>query len=80
MFGPFLIVIIISTLGLWKGKKYGWFAGVFGDGLICLMLFFIVHPLYFSALPLMVIALLLMSKVRKFYLPTSPDSGLSVIR
>jgi hypothetical protein len=48
--------------------------------LICLMLFFIAHPLYFCALPLLVIALLLTSKVRKFYLLSFPDSGLSIIR
>jgi hypothetical protein len=80
IFGPFLIVSMISTLGLWRGNRYGWFVGVFGDGLICLMLFFIAHPLYFCVLPLVVIALLLTSKVKKFYLPTYPDSGLSIIR
>jgi hypothetical protein len=80
MFGPFLIVSIISTLGLWRGKTYGWFTGVFGDGVICLMLFFVAHPWYFSALPLAVIALLLISKVRKFFFPTYPDGGLSIIR
>lgn len=80
IFGPFLATSVVSTVGLWKGKKYGWYTGVFGDGLICLMLFFIAHPLYFCALPLLVIALLLTSKVRKFYLLSFPDSGLSIIR
>ena len=80
IFGPFLIVSTISTLGLWRGKSYGWFTGVFGNGLIGLMLFFIAHPLYFCALPLVVFALLLTSKVRKFYLPSFPNLGLSITR
>jgi hypothetical protein len=80
VFGPFVAVSIVSTLGLWKGKKYGWYAGVFGDGLTCLMLFLIAHPLYFCAPPLLVIALLLTSKVRKFHLLSFPDNGLSILR
>ena len=80
MFGPFLIVSIISTFGLWRGKTYGWFTGVFGDGVISLVLFFVAHPWYISALPAAVIALLLISKVRKFFFPTYPDGGLSIIR
>jgi len=78
--GPFLVVSTVSAWGLWKRKQYGWFAGVGGDGVICAMLFFIVHPMYFCALPLLPIALLLPNKVREFYSPTYPDSGLSINR
>jgi len=80
MFGPFLFVSMVSAVGLWRGKTYGWFTGVFGDGAVCLMLFFVAHPWYFSTIPLAVIALLFISKVRRFFFPIYRDGDLSIIR
>jgi hypothetical protein len=66
VFCPALMLCIVATLGLWKGKMFGWITGVLGSAVISLVSFFTAGPL--CIFPAVSLIFLLTPKVRGFYL------------
>jgi hypothetical protein len=65
VFGPALLLCIVATLGLWKGKMFGWVTGILGSAAISIFLCFTSGPL--CILPVGFLIFLLSPKVRDFY-------------
>ena len=65
IFGPVMLLGVIATLGLWKGKMYGWVTGLIENAAMGLILFFTAGP--FCILPMAFLVYLLIPSVREFY-------------
>jgi hypothetical protein len=65
VFGPIVLLCTAGTLGLRKGKMFGWVAAIVGNAVISLLLCFTAGPL--CILPMGVLIFLLTPKVREFY-------------
>jgi hypothetical protein len=63
---PLIIVAMISTYGLWTGKRYGWLAGIGADGLAGLLVLCFANPIL-GLLLLAVTGLFFLPGVRGFY-------------
>jgi hypothetical protein len=63
---PLLIVSVISSYGLWTGKRYGWLAGIGADGIGGLLLLCFVNPILGLVL-LAVAGSFFLGGVRNFY-------------
>ena len=66
VFGPIVLLCIVATYGLWKGKMFGWVAAIVGSAVISLVLCFTAGPL--CILPVGNLIYLLTNKVREFYI------------
>jgi hypothetical protein len=65
IFGPILMLCVAATLGLWKGKLFGWVTAILGSAVIGLILYFTAGLL--CILPAVFFVFLLSPKVREFY-------------
>jgi hypothetical protein len=65
VFGPVLMLCIVATLGLWKGKMFGWVTGILGAAAVSLVLGFLATPL--CIFPIGLLVFLLFPNVREFY-------------
>jgi ABC-type phosphate transport system permease subunit len=65
VFGPIVLLCATATLGLWKGKLFGWVAAIASSVVISLVLCFTAGPL--CILPAGFLIFLLTPKVRDFY-------------
>ncbi|HZB87222.1 MAG TPA: hypothetical protein VE291_01045 [Terracidiphilus sp.] len=66
VFSPALILCAISTVGVWKGKLFGWITGLLGDSLFFLILLVTSGPL--CVLPAAALIFLLLRETRELYI------------
>jgi hypothetical protein len=66
VFFPVFVLCVTSTVGLWKGRMFGWVTGLLGSGLFTLVLLITAGPL--CIFPAGALMFLLSRNVREFYL------------
>ena len=65
VFGLPLSLCFAATIGLWKGKMFGWVTGILGNALMAALLCFTLFPA--CLLPASLLAFLLSPRIREFY-------------
>ena len=65
VFGPAFLLCAVATLGLWKGKMFGWVLSLLGNAVATLVFCFGARP--FCIVPVGFLIFLLSPYVRDFY-------------
>jgi hypothetical protein len=65
LFGPAFLLCVVATLGLWKGKMFGWVLSLLGSAVTSLVFCFAARP--FCIVSAGFFVFLLSPKVQDFY-------------